>query len=398
MAAPDSAPATRSLLALGGVVFLLMLPETLPVPVLRALVVDRFAVGEALASWFMAANMIGALSVAPWLGRLVAKTGRRRRLAILALFADALLMQALAHPHDYASFLLLRGLEGAMHIAALTLTMSLVADATGPRRGRALGCLGAGLTLGVATGAAIGGIIGKNDPLLTLHLASVVLLVAGALAIWLLPADVAATRSPSAGSLWRALRDAPGMRVPLVIAFVERFTVGFFTTGFPLLLATVHQVDRPRIGMLLGAFLYPFALLSWPLGRAAEKWSRVTLVAAGSLVYGLFVIAVGFAPVPWLWALMPLLGISSAVMFIPSLLWLLERAPAVERTTTIAAFHAAGSLGFLLGPIACGHLIALGGGGATGSGYALAFSVAGASEVLAAAIVLRSVRRSDAGR
>jgi hypothetical protein len=68
--------------------------------------------------------------------------------------------QSSVHPHDYPSFLLLRTLEGALHVSALTLVMSLVADAAGERRGRALGCQGAGLTLGVATGAAIGGLIG----------------------------------------------------------------------------------------------------------------------------------------------------------------------------------------------------------------------------------------------
>ena len=45
---------------LGGLTFLLMLPETLPVPVLRDLVVTRFGVSDGLASLFLVANMIGA--------------------------------------------------------------------------------------------------------------------------------------------------------------------------------------------------------------------------------------------------------------------------------------------------------------------------------------------------
>ncbi|MCU0864108.1 MAG: MFS transporter [Planctomycetes bacterium] len=390
---PTGLPLRRAL-ALGFVTFLLMLPETLPVPVLRGLVVDRFAVGDREASWFMAANMIGALLAAPLLGLLVDRSGRRRTLVWLCLLADAALMQALAHPHDYASFLLLRGLEGATHIAALTVLMSLCTDAAGARRGRVLGCLGAGLTLGVATGAAIGGVIGKRDPLLTLHVASAVLLVAALLAAWLLPADTPTTATrPRLGELLADLRRQPGLRVPLLLAFIDRFTVGFFTTGFPLLLASVHQVDRPRIGMLLGAFLYPFALLSWPFGRLAETWSRPLLVAIGSLVYGAGVMAIGVVEPAVMWWLMPVLGIGSAVMFVPTLLWLIESAPGVGRTTTMAAFHAAGSLGFLLGPICCGELIRLGGTGPDGGGYALAFAVAGATEVLGAALVLVVSRR-----
>jgi MFS family permease len=369
-----------------------MLPVTLPVPVLKGLVVERFGVSGAAASWFMAANLVGALLAAPLVGLQVARSGRRRRLTVVALAADALLMQAMAHPHDYASLLLLRSFEGAAHITALTLLTGLVADAAGERRGRALGCVGAGLTLGVATGAAIGGQVGRHDPLLTLHLASAVLAAAAVFAAWVLPADVAPTQRPGARDLWRTVRATPGMRTPLLIAFVERFTVGFFITGFPLMLPNATPADRARIGMLLAAFLYPFALLSWPMGRLAETWSRTALVALGSLVYGLGVMLVGVVPIELLWALMPVLGVSSAVMFVPSLLWLLDEAPGVGRTTAIAAFHAAGSLGFLLGPLCCGALIRLGGEHA--NGYALAFAVAGASEVAAAALVLAAARRT----
>lgn len=389
MAGP--APSLRSCLALGFVTFLLMLPETLPVPVLRGLVVERFGVGSAAASWFMAANLVGALLAAPVVGPLVDRSGRRRAPCVVALAIDALLMQALAHPHDYTSLLLLRAVEGAAHITALTLAMSLVADAAGERRGRALGCLGAGLTFGVAFGAAIGGRVGKSDPLLTLHLASVALLAAAVLAAWLLPADAMPAVRPTLRQQLAAVRNEPRMKAPLLLAFVERFTVGFFTTGFPLLLAGVHRAAPDAIGKLLASLLLPFAALSWPFGRLAETWSRPLLVGGGSLLYGVGVAFVGVAPVASLWWLMPLLGVASAVMFVPTLLWLFERAPAVGRTTLVASFHGAGSLGFLAGTLGCGQLVHL--GGEDGPGYALAFAVAGLSAVLGAATVVGAARR-----
>jgi MFS family permease len=387
---------TRRTLLLGLVTFLLMLPETLPVPVLRALVLERFHVTDALTTLFLSANQLGALLAAPLVGLCIARTGRRRELALVATLLDAVLMQALAHPLDYTTFLLLRTAEGAAHITALTLLMSLVADAAGERRGRALGCIGAGLTLGVALGAALGGRIGRDDPLLTLHTASLVLLVAAALAAWLLPANTPAARHNTLRQVVAAVRDEPRLRAPLLLAFVDRFTVGFFTAGFPLLLRGVHHVDAAHIGMLLAAFLLPFALLSYPAGRLAERWSRRRLVAAGSLLYGLGVSVVGTVPPAWLWALMPWLGVTSAVMFVPTLLWLLERAPGIDRTIVMASFHAAGALGFLLGPVCCGALIAAGGPGA--SGYELAFAVAGLTEVLGALVVWRTAVTSRPAR
>lgn len=372
---------------LGGLTFLLMLPETLPVPVLRDLVVNRFGVSDGLATLFLVANMIGALIATPLVGLHVDRTGRRRRLCVALLAADAVLMQALAHPLDYGTFLLLRVAEGAAHLSALTLLMSLVADAAGDRRGRALGAVGCGLTFGVATGAAIGGVLGKRDPLMTLHVASIVLAVAAIAAAWLLPADTDARSRPGYRELVGAVRDQPGLRAPLLLAFFDRFTVGFFVTGFPLLLSGIHAVETPTIGMMLAAFLYPFALLSYPFGRAAERWNRLRMVAIGSMVYGLAVAMVGIAPASAMWILMPLCGVTSAIMFIPTLLWLLEQAPGTGRSTVMAAFHTAGSLGFLVGPLVCGELIDRG-------RFDLAFGVAGASEVLGAIlVVLLALRR-----
>ena len=57
---------TGARLALLGVLALLMLlPVTLPVAVLRALVHERFGVSELLTSLFMSINMVGAVLAAP---------------------------------------------------------------------------------------------------------------------------------------------------------------------------------------------------------------------------------------------------------------------------------------------------------------------------------------------
>ena len=156
-----------------------------------------------------------------------------------------------------------------------------------------------------------------------------------------------------------------------------------------------RQWSASGTGDLLAAFLFPFGLLSYPFGRLAERYSRRRLVMLGSALYGLGVACVGVLPATALWGLMPVLGIGSAVMFVPTLLWLLDRAPGIGRSTAMASFHAAGSLGFLHGPLACGALVRLGDDPA--SGYVIAFCVAGLLEVTAAAIVLGSLR-SDSPR
>ncbi|MCA8973093.1 MAG: MFS transporter, partial [Planctomycetes bacterium] len=251
-------------------------------------------------------------------------------------------------------------------------------------------------TLGVATGAAVGGFIGPADPLLTLHTGSVLLLLAATTAAVLLPADTEPGDHPGMRQVLAAIRREAGVRIPLLLAFIDRFTVGFFTTGFPLMLASVHGVAAKEIGMLLGAFLFPFGLLSYPCGRLAERIPRRRLVAAGSLLYGLGTAGVGIVPPAGLWLLMPILGLGSAIMFVPTLLWLLDRAPGIGRSTAMASFHAAGSLGFLLGPLTCGTLLHLHGDSSTG--YVTAFATAGLLEVVGAGLVIWSRAGREATR
>ena len=134
-------------------------------------------------------------------------------------------------------------------------------------------------------------------------------------------------------------------------------------------------------GSLIMVIFMPLA------GILLSRFDARILVGIGSLVYGVGVASVGVLPVAGLWVAMPVLGIGSAVMFVPTLLWLLERAPGIGRSTAMASFHTAGSLGFLLGPLCCGALVGL--AAEPSSGYVIAFAVAGLLEIGGAVLALR---------
>jgi MFS family permease len=83
------------------------------------------------------------------------------------------------------------------------------------------------------------------------------------------------------------------------------------------------------------------------------------------------------------------IGIAAAVMFVPSMLMTTQIAPAAVRATALGAFNAAGSLGFIVGPITGGAISQLVAGDSGWlAGYRAAFLTAGASEVLCVAIAL----------
>ena len=379
------------ILALGVVAFLILLPVTLPVSVLRAFVYDRFGVSELMTSLFMSINMVGAVLAAPLAGALADRFGRRKELLVAGLGADALLLFALTLPIPFPLFMALRFVEGGAHIFALSLLLAL-ASASQPdaRRGRVMGMVGGGLTLGVAVGAALGGFLGREDPLRPLQVGAAIAGAAAVLSGWLLrePGSEGEER-PGLARILAALRANPLLLAPLAFAFVDRFTVGFYTSTFSLFLSRVHELPAMRIEILIFIFMFPFAIFSYPFGRLSERRSPVVMVCLGSLIYGVGTAAVPWWPIELIAALMVGLGIASAVMFVPSMVLTTNTAPAEIRGTALGAFNAFGSLGFIVGP-AVGGLVSqqVAAVSSWETGYRAAFAVAGTSEILCVLLTL----------
>ncbi|MGE4606108.1 MAG: MFS transporter, partial [Myxococcota bacterium] len=148
----------------------IMAPVTLPVPVLRELVGERFAVSEFATSLFMSVNMIGALLMAPLAGAFSDRWGRKRSLLVVALAVDAGCFFGLAAPVPFWGFLAIRFVEGCAHITALSVLLMLASRALpAEHRGRAMGAVGGSMMIGVALGAPLGGLLGQSSTLLPLY-------------------------------------------------------------------------------------------------------------------------------------------------------------------------------------------------------------------------------------
>lgn len=398
---PESTSRTE-IASLGLLALLILVPVTLPVPVLRDLVLERFEVSELATSAFMSINMVGAILAAPVAGAISDRFGRRRPLIVVALLVDALCFVALASPVSFPVFMAVRFAEGCAHIFALSLVLAHAAELAPPdARGRVMGVVGAGLLLGVALGAPIGGILGRAGPLRVLYAAVVVLLITAALAAAIVrPPPIAHDRErPGWRELTAMMRARPLVFVPLVFAFIDRFTVGFFTTTFSLYLKRIHDLPPERVGLLIAAFMLPFALLSYPFGRLSERVSPVRLLAGGSLGYGLATATLGWWAPDRLLLLMLGLGLLAAVMFVPSLLLTVDAADARARATALGAFNAAGSLGFIVGPIVGGAVTqSVAATQGWHAGYRSAFAVAGLSEVVCVLLALPLLAKLAATR
>jgi MFS family permease len=392
-------PAWR-IAVLGVMAWSMLLPVTLPVPVLRELVAERFGVSELLTSLFMSINMVGAVLAAPLAGALADRFGRRPLLIAGALALDALCFLGLTREGPFPLFLAIRFVEGCAHIFALSLLLGLASGARPEaQRGLVMGATGSGLLFGVASGAPLGGRLGAEDPVTPLYVGAAVVAGAAVLALLLLRETTGRERErPGLGEIARLVRAHRIVAIPLLFAFADRFTVGFFTSTFPLFLRNIHELPPPRIGILIAVFMLPFAVLSFPFGILSQRTSRAVVLCGGSFAYGCLVASLGFWPTEDLLGLMLATGAAAAVMFVPSMLFTADVTPEAVRTTSMGAFNAAGSLGFIVGPLT-GGLVSQSVAAAHGwpAGYAAAFAVAGGFKILLALGAFRAIRRFERG-
>lgn len=387
------------LLRLTIVIYLLMLPVTGMVPVLTALTQGRYPeTGDLARHLFMSVNMIGALLAAPLAGLASDAIGRRTPLIAAAFAVNGLTLLLIAGDWSYGAMLALRFVEGCAHMTSLSLLMTLGADhARREGIGSSMGAVGAAVSLGVASGAPLGGWLGAEEAIRVPWLGGWMMIGLALAVPWLLRDAPAGMERMKPRALISALAGNRMLAVPYVFAFVDRLTVGFIVSTFSLYLGTVMGFPAPRIGMVMAAFLIPFSLLTYPAGLLCRRWDRLGMMILGSALYGVFLIALGLVPGQLMIAVMATGGVVAALMYAPSLVLTAELAGPGQRASTLAGFNVAGSMGFALGPLLGGTLV----GGFRAAGldpYLPVFVIVAAVEILVAAAMiplwLRRVRRA----
>ena len=375
----------------------LMLPVTGMVPVLPDFTAQRFpGLGQFASHLFMSVNMIGALVGAPLAGLLSDRLGRRRMLAVAALAVNGLTLLGIAwvyaHGDSYGLLLGLRLLEGFAHMSALSLLMALAADHAGQAGlGARMGAVGACISLGVATGAPLGGFIGGLAPLwvpLGGGLLSIMLALVG---LFGLADSTTARPRMAAAEIVATLRKRRQLVVPLAFSFADRLTVGFIVSTLSLYLGLVIGFDARQIGLAMAAFLVPFSVLTYPAGHLSRHWDPLTMMVAGSVLYGVFLALLAFLPGERILAAMAVGGVIAALMYAPSLVLAAQYGGTDCRASALAAFNMAGSLGFAAGPLLSSTLLAVFGLWMARP-YAPVFVIIGAIEIMLALGVLALVR------
>ncbi len=360
-----------------------MFSVTLIYPVMEDFVMDRFDVTSvAETSLFVSVNLAAHVIFSLIWGSISDKAGKRKIFIVTGFVGNSLLMFSLTLAPTMSALLVLRFIEGAFTVMAFSLIMTSVLDLVKKTHyGKGMGILGLGMALGNAMGAPIGGKIGSINPLYPLYFGSLLLLLGAIIAALMLKERKLDSRPSSLTDSLMLLREEKRIFIPYAFSFVERFTVGFFVGVFPLMLAINYGLEPDTIGLYMAAFLIPFAILQYPFGVISDKIGRVPPLIAGSALYCIIVISVGFTAPPLLALVMVIGGIAGALMYPPSAALAGDFADPAKRGTAMGGFNLFGALGFAVGPF-IGGLIA------DSYGFHISFAAAGSAVFLVALVFL----------
>ncbi|MFK4790880.1 MFS transporter [Microbacterium sp. ZW T5_56] len=311
----DSARAKRAWIMLVVLTMLTTAGMTVVLPVLPFVVLQYVANENDLALWvgvLEAVNGLCAFLVAPFLGRLSDRFGRRP-VIIVASFGAAIGMTLFGIGGALWVLLLARVIQGVT-AGDLPALFAYLADITPPeKRAQRFGLLGALSGIGTMVGPAVGGLLAAVSVDLPVFVTAGIALVIAVLSIFLLPESLEPENRIAAIRLrdlqpFAVFRDAFGRRElrGLMIGFgLLALPFGFFVNNFSVLALDSIHWGPTAIGLLTAAVgIIDIVIQGWLLGvllpRIGERGVIISGIVAQIIgLSGLAIVASMFAQ-PWI--------------------------------------------------------------------------------------------------
>ncbi|HKJ55258.1 MAG TPA: MFS transporter [Nitriliruptoraceae bacterium] len=339
-----------------------ILNNTLVTPAIPDILAD-FGQPDSRSGWLVATGSVAGIIVAPIVGVLADRFGRRIVLtSCLAVFATFGTAAALAPSFEF--LLVARLLQGFGSAGLVNLAVVLLGDNfTGAARTHWVGRNAAVLTLGLAALPSVSGFLTEAFSWRVAFGLYTIGFVTAIIAWNLLKAD-----RPADPPLVRdQLTDVavvvrqPPIAIILVLGFFLFVVLfGAFLTVMPLHLANVFGLEAAARGLILSSPAITSSISAFNLGRIRRRLSMRTLAMLACTVFTVAFIIMGLAAAVWMLLLGTLGYGTSEGMLIGGLQdEAMAIAPEQHRGAIVAAWVGAARLGQTAGPLIAGGLLAV---------------------------------------
>jgi MFS family permease len=319
-------------------------------------ILHDFDQGDAAAGLLVAAATLPGIVMAPVIGLLADRFGRRKVLIpCLVVFGIGGLLAVVAP--SFPALLGCRLLQGVGSAGLINLAVVLLADGwDGEERARLIGYNAAVLTVSIAVFPAVGGLLAQlGGWRLSFVPYGLALVTAAAVARWLPP--IATTASTTVGAQLRTAGRA--LRQPVVAGSISFGAVVFalifelFLTAMPVLLDDTFGLDPFERGLMLSVPALTSTVAALLLGRARARLGASRLLLVANLLFAVGFGTIGLAPAVAfvvVGALVYGLGEGSAIPTLQDLV--ASRAPDDSRAAVVAVWVGFARAGQTVGPLA----------------------------------------------
>jgi len=318
--------------------------------------ISAFGIG-----WILAIYSLAQLLLAPVLGRISDRVGRRP-IIMLGLLGSSLSYLIYGFANSFTLLLLSRALHGAC-AATVPTAQAYIADTTTEEgRARGMGLIGAAFGLGFVLGPAIGGVLGHASLKVPVFFASALTFANLVFASRRLPESHEPQPEAPIGpaALAQPLLSLPrqlfGHHLAHLfgIAFLLTFALAGLEATFTLMVPVLYGYGPSTLGLLLGyAGLTQAIAQGWLLGKIVRRVGEAQLV-----LIGLVALAIGMFPMGMVANLDVLLVLLALVsigygLASPSVASLISRGTGQHRQGEVLGVNqSAMSLARIFGPIA----------------------------------------------
>jgi len=341
-------------------------------------ILEAFDRPDGQAGLFVAAGTLPGIFMAPVIGLLADRHGRRAVLVPCLVAFGALGLLSAAAP-TFEILLLLRLLQGVGGAGLINLAVVILGDHwSGIDRARLVGQNAAVLTLSLAVFPPIGGLLTELGGW-RLSFAPYGIALATAGLIWvrlapMRPSDPQTLRSQISGArIAVRQRDVTGSIGIGFVIFALIF--GLFLTVMPVHLEREFGLSAGLRGLVIAAPALTSTASALRLGRLRARHGAVRLLLGASVLFALAFVVIGLAgSLPWLLLGTILYGAGEGV-FIPTLQDVVTgAAPTAQRGAVVALWVGAARAGQTAGPLAVAGVY---GAVGTGTTFVIGGAVAG---------------------